>query len=284
MITRRAALLGLGALPFIPAPALAQDTPAPIAPLTLLASHLVVEAVLRVPVAAIVDQMRGAAHPALVPLTLEEPRSLFGEVREHPTVMAWHPGMPELGPAPERVLALHEAKVVAALAPQDWGGGMRWHFAGFDPGALQPTSPQVLSAAEAELARQAAALDRYLREPAASEPQESTVVELIAAMGDVGAGVAALGLTALGPGAAPSIIRHMDDRRPYGEPQLTLKGPGGQPLVYQPDHVLDALAAVLNLLTGVAFNVIYSGGNEAQRAHELRCWRTWRALETMDVP
>jgi len=86
-------------------------------------------------------------------------------------------------------------------------------------------------------------------------------------------------LEALGCAAVPSIIRRMDDRRKLPIPAISLKNKSPQALEglrhYGPKEVVDALAAILNQITGQDFGSIYNGATEADRTHAVRGWRDW---------
>ncbi|HTX75775.1 MAG TPA: hypothetical protein VMD29_06180, partial [Terracidiphilus sp.] len=68
-------------------------------------------------------------------------------------------------------------------------------------------------------------------------------------------------LEALGCPAVPAIIRRMEDRRKLPDPEISLrnKSPDAFEAVrhYGPVEVVDALAAILNQLTGQDFGFIY---------------------------
>ena len=86
-------------------------------------------------------------------------------------------------------------------------------------------------------------------------------------------------LEKLGCAAVPSIIRRMDDRRNLPERYIALKNqsPGAFEAMrqYGPEQVVDALAAILNQITGQHFEFIYNGGTAEQRARSVRGWRDY---------
>lgn len=86
-------------------------------------------------------------------------------------------------------------------------------------------------------------------------------------------------LEALGCMAVPSIIRRMDDRRklPISRVSLENKSPDAFEAVrhYSPELMVDALAAILNQVTGEHFGFIYNGASETERAATIKKWREY---------
>jgi hypothetical protein len=72
-------------------------------------------------------------------------------------------------------------------------------------------------------------------------------------------------LEALGCQAIPAIIKHMDDRRRLPNPRVSLRNKSPQAFEglrhYGPQEVVDALAAILNQITGQDFGFIYKRRN-----------------------
>jgi hypothetical protein len=89
-------------------------------------------------------------------------------------------------------------------------------------------------------------------------------------------------LEALGCAAVPAIIRRMDDRRVLPDPSISLRNKSPQAFEgirhYGPIEVVDALAAILNQLTGQSFGFIYNGGTDEDRTKTVQGWRKF--LET----
>jgi hypothetical protein len=84
-------------------------------------------------------------------------------------------------------------------------------------------------------------------------------------------------LEALGCPAVPAIIERMDDRRSLPDPRISLKNKSPQAFEglrhYSPQTVVDALAAILNQVTGRNFGFIYNGATDAERTKTVRGWR-----------
>lgn len=88
-------------------------------------------------------------------------------------------------------------------------------------------------------------------------------------------------LEALGCPAVPAIIRRMDDRRKLPDPEISLrnKSPDAFEAVrhYGPVEVVDALAAILNQLTGRDFGFISNGATDEERTKAVQGWRKFLA-------
>jgi len=86
-------------------------------------------------------------------------------------------------------------------------------------------------------------------------------------------------LEALGCPAVPAIIARMDDRRRLPDPNIALKNKSRDAFearrFYGPQQVVDALAAILNQMTGRDFGFIYNGATEAERARTVQGWRDY---------
>lgn len=86
-------------------------------------------------------------------------------------------------------------------------------------------------------------------------------------------------LLALGPAAVPAIIMQLDDDRPLAVSAISLRNTSPDAFEayrhYGPKTLWDALAAILNQLTGESFGFTYNGGNAAERARTLTGWRVY---------
>jgi hypothetical protein len=84
-------------------------------------------------------------------------------------------------------------------------------------------------------------------------------------------------IEALGCQAVPAIIRQMDDRRKLPDPRISLRNKSSDAFegmrFYGPEEVVDALAAILNQITGQDFGSIYNGASEKERSAAVRGWR-----------
>ena len=84
-------------------------------------------------------------------------------------------------------------------------------------------------------------------------------------------------LEALGCPAVPAIIRRMDDRRVLPDPRISLSNKSPQAFEgirhYGPEQVVDALAAILNQVTGQDFGFIFNGATDQERSKAVEGWR-----------
>jgi hypothetical protein len=84
-------------------------------------------------------------------------------------------------------------------------------------------------------------------------------------------------LETLGCAAVPATIQRMDDRRTLPDSRISFrnKSPNAFEDVrhYGPVQVVDALAAILNQVTGQDFGFIYNGATDEEREKSVRGWR-----------
>jgi hypothetical protein len=86
-------------------------------------------------------------------------------------------------------------------------------------------------------------------------------------------------LAALDQNAVPAIIALMDDPRKLAERKMALRNRALDRFEefrrYRPETVTDAMAAILNHITGEDFGSIYNGGSERERRHAVNGWRIY---------
>jgi len=90
----------------------------------------------------------------------------------------------------------------------------------------------------------------------------------------------------LGKQAVPYIVSHLGDMRPLAERAITLKNYSPdrfEPMRhYRPQTVHDALAAILNQITGQHFVFVYNGSDLKERNENIKHWVGWCQLEYPD--
>ena len=157
-----------------------------------------------------------------------------------------------------------------------------YYFAGYSPSALQAASPTAVASVTTEIARQDILLSHWRRDE--SLPHYREVRALVNRLGSVrGAEQQAVfdRIEALGEEAVPAIVAQMDDRRRLADRRMTLvnRSPNAFEGLrhYSPEQVVDALAAILNQITGESFGDIMSGGANANRASAVAGWRVYAA-------
>jgi len=93
-------------------------------------------------------------------------------------------------------------------------------------------------------------------------------------------------LEALGCPAVPAIVKHLDDRRKLPVAYIRLQNHSADAFEafrqYGPKVLTDALAAILNQITGQHFGFIYNGGTEEERAKVVKGWREFVAKTPPD--
>jgi hypothetical protein len=84
-------------------------------------------------------------------------------------------------------------------------------------------------------------------------------------------------LESLGCPAVPAVIQRMDDRRKLPDPRISLRNKSPDAFEglrhYGPERIVDALAAILNQITGKDFGFIYNSATDAERDKTVRGWR-----------
>lgn len=195
-------------------------------------------------------------------------------------------------PSLQTILSLNGKEVVAMVGRED-GESIQGQFlpspsaeqsffAGYSPEALQPDSSDLALRIRTEVQNQERIAAEFSRLPAArpdaSEPKVKALIQ--AMLNEKSEQKAFADLESLGAQAVPSTIRLMDDRR-------RLPFPGGIMLrnkslnafegarQYRPDVVVDALAAILNQVTGESFGFIYNGASQRERQREVNGWRVF---------
>lgn len=86
-------------------------------------------------------------------------------------------------------------------------------------------------------------------------------------------------LEALGEQAVPYLIRHLGDVRPLFGKEIHFENKALDAFEgtrhYGPSTVHDALAAILNQLTGQSFVFVYNGATPREREENRRMWVEW---------
>lgn len=161
-------------------------------------------------------------------------------------------------------------------------GHEAYYLAGYTAAAVQPATPELMAAIKHEVAAQQEILRRFGENfPAAKEPQYAEVKSLVDATPSLWPWRqrrAFTKLEELGQAAVPPMIMLMDDRRELRIKQISLTNPpGGFEAIrhYGPEVVADAIAAILNQITGEDFGSIYNGGSERQRRATTDGWRIY---------
>lgn len=155
-------------------------------------------------------------------------------------------------------------------------------------GAVLEGDDAGIAAVRTEIALQARLLASWKRDP--SDPfyrQVEALIGRIMTLKDTGSPVyeaqaeAFADLEALGEPALPAIVAWMDDRRPLPYPAISFVNKAVDRFEgmrhYGPKLMVDAMAGVLNQLTGESFGNIYSGASDAERDLAVKGWRMYAA-------
>lgn len=272
--------LAAGLFAVLAHPALSLDAPSKSWALCA-ASSTIVTGTLHVPV----EELRAAQGSGgrYVSATVDVSEVLKGERSEARVVTFFSDDRP-YAPKSIELVALDGRPVLLFLTaiPDDGASGQpKTYFAGYTPGAVRPLSPSELTDIRAEIARQTRVLRNWRPHP--EWPHEAAVKKLIAkTLVRTTAARAFHDLENLGPAAVPALSDLMDDRRRLGAEGIALKNPPGGfegHRIYRPVLVVDALAAILNQITGADFGSIANGGVERQRRLAVNGWRIYTDMQ-----
>ncbi len=155
------------------------------------------------------------------------------------------------------------------------------YFAGYTPKALQAYSAELVQEVGNEVAAQSEIVAHIEKKfPAESQPEFRKVRFLIGAMNyRLSETWAFTRLEKMGTGAVPATIMLMDDRRELPLKAISLENKGPERFEdfrhYGPEVLADALAAILEQVTGESFGTIHNGGSERERRVTVDAWRVY---------
>lgn len=278
MITR--VLIGLTVAALLPpAPSkahggvVAQCPAEPVMGRLIAASDLILTARLGPDTAAIVGAVTESGY---VSIPLETPTVLNGAA---PATLALRHYVDRQSGSANKALAAASGRTVTLFLVEADGA---FYLASATQDAIRGADPATVQAVRTELARQTAILgkwrvDRHL-------PYFDAVERLIARLGR---GTARqqeeifASLERLGVAAVPAIVAQMDDRRSLVEKRISLLNHAPDAFEgirhYGPQQIVDALAAILNQITGTSFGFIYNGGSDNARRAAIDAWRVYAA-------
>ncbi len=247
-------------------------------------SELIVTATLSVPESEIRSSLESSDH-RYVEMSFS-PEVVLKGLASNPPIIRWYTKPRSYKPGPEQVLALNGETALLFLIYVRDPYARGYYFAGHTTDSLQGVSEAQLSLVHRIVREQDDALKKF-RElfPPEREPLYETVKGLVDDMTDAGTQHSAFAqLEALGSQAIPSIIMLMDDRRDLADPSISLRNDFPDAFEafrhYGPEKVVDALAAILNQITGESFGTIYNGGTEQERANTIKAWRLFLIRES----
>jgi hypothetical protein len=253
-------------------------------------ADLILVGIPHVPLESLQEGMNGNVSTAItIDVTPEEP--LKGTSNMAPLHVVYWPKDDGYRPSPQ---VLRDVNGKRALFFLDEHDDDRFNFAGHTPEALQPFDDTMLARIQQEITYQQDVLRRFTQDIQPSDLAHYDRVKTL--IRDLRKRNTQLEnfqhLEALGNEAVPAIIYLMDDFRKLPIQQISLTCPPGwfEALRhYSPERVVDALAAILNQLTGKSFGtMIYNGDvSNKERKRTIHGWRIYlhyRLLEAQDLP
>lgn len=225
------------------------------------------------------------AQRSYVQLPVSEARLLKGAI-DQPLVIRWFSEPGPNGPLAEQLASVAGSSSIVFARR----AGEALYFAGDTPDAVQPAQPAATAAVEAEIARQAEVLANWKADSDVPHHAEvRAIIEAIVALPSASRDERRSEATEqqrlfdrlveLGAGAVPAIVEQMDDDRALASPMISLINHAPDAFEgirhYEPKAMVDALAAVLNQLTGENFGFIHNGGTASERDASVRGWRLY---------
>ena len=186
-------------------------------------------------------------------------------------------------PSPQQLAKSNRKKYLLFLtrAGDEFSSQAELYFAGSSLVALTPFEEGLVKLVATEVEEQKQLLANFDKLfPTNEVPYYQEVKNLLNAVTRKADARRALDkLEALGTNAVPALILLMDDRRSFSLGTLALENKSKNAFEafrqYGPKQIVDAVAAILNQITGESFGAIYSGGTETARAHEVEGWRIY---------
>jgi hypothetical protein len=203
-------------------------------------------------------------------------------------IVRWYTEPRDYAPSPKHVIDLDGKRALFFLLDVEDSQGGVFYFAGRTPGALSVPDATLLQRVQDEVQTQERLLTQFDEIfPPDREPLYQRVKELFdMTTRRSGTQVSAFRqLQELGPQAVPAIIMLMDDRRDLAVPEISLQNPPGHwegVRHYSPEKVVDAMDALLNLITGQSFGTVSNGGTESERREAVNGWRTYLYYQMKD--
>jgi hypothetical protein len=239
-------------------------------------SSLILRARMDVPVEK-VDETIKTGKESFVTLRFDVLDTIKGTGGLKSVKAVYRSGAESYNPAPKTVLALNGKEVLVFISDR---------YIVQEKEAIRLFEPGKVEQLRKEVSNQWLIKKNFAQLPAAMPDNlQGTVRALIDEMTDEATQQDAVWrLQRLGPRAAPSIIRLMDDRRtlPLTRTMFINNHPKAFEAIshYGPKVVVDALATVLPGMTERSFGAINSGGSEDERRTVVNAWRVYLHYST----
>jgi hypothetical protein len=247
---------------------------------TVANADIIVEARLSVPVVQINEQLKSKQYD-YVTVHAVVPSYLKGAATKKSLSFVYYPQPDKYQPSPDALVALDGLPAVIFLQHSSDTGTDNLYLAGNSQNSILPTTPFVDQQVRQEIANERDILTEFpnSREGAPDDCQDhvaSLIKQILVKRSEIDAFAE---LEELGTPAVPSIIRLMDDRRPLPMKSIELSNHASDSFestrLYGPKEIVDALAAILNQITGESFAFIYNGGTEPERRKAVNSWKVY---------
>lgn len=236
-------------------------------------SSLIIDGVLTVPTLEIDAAERTAKHKYItINATIRE--VLKGASLESNVAIEHYTNSSDYGVSNEHLENFSEVPVIAFLQESE----EKYFFINSGNEGLISSTPERRRELQSEISRQIYILENWSPNP--SVPHYRKVLSLIEQIEtNKNKSAAFRQLESLGAEAVPAMIAQMDNRSPIPNTTLALKNLASDAFEgyrqYGPETVVDAIAAILNQITGESFGFIYNGGSEDERRHTVNAWRIY---------
>lgn len=139
-------------------------------------------------------------------------------------------------------------------------------------------SPELEQIVEKEVAiesKRSAAMANILKDFRSIDSQVTSAIDMITSSNQRDVDTGTSELVNLGCRGVPAIILNMNDDRSFSGRYIKIKNSENSFesfRTYRPQKILEALAAILNAITGLSFENIYNGGTPEERRLEYHDW------------
>jgi hypothetical protein len=242
-------------------------------------SHTILSGTLKVPIQDIKSALSSGSHKYIV-VEIAPKQLIKGKLGEEIPSVRYYTQPRDYAPRPESVIALDGREAIIFLVYSDDPYAKGFYFSGSTPKVLQPFDSKTFNEIKKEVDNQYEVLrnfeKRFSPEKDKLFPKVKRLVE--STLDPEKEHVSFKELERLAMKGVPSIIILLDDRRPLPNKYISLKNALDQwesVRHYSPELVVDALAAILNQITGESFGFIYNGGSERERRETVNGWRIY---------
>jgi len=181
-----------------------------------------------------------------------------------------------LRPCSELILELDLSEVTVFLKPVLVDGTYKYFFEASNNSVVRSSTSQsneIVNITNSQLEFNNNFEKDYIIKDEALHQEISTLIQEIKS--EKTQQVAIKKLISLGHKAVPSIIHRMDNYSKINHNEIRINLSNGAIKTYSPDLIVDALAIILNSITGKHYGYIYNGATDIERAQAITAWRTY---------